>query len=59
MRARDGLPVVGAKPVEGHIELDDVGAKEHKVPNLCGQGERHLSLLVSTSCLPSRHPPGD
>ena len=28
------LPVVGAKPVEGHVQLDDVGAEQHVVPNL-------------------------
>lgn len=28
------LPVVGAEPVERHVQLDDVGAKQHEVPDL-------------------------
>lgn len=34
VRAGIRLPVVGAKPVERHVQLDDVGAKQHKVPDL-------------------------
>lgn len=28
------LPVVGSKPVEWSVQLDDVGAKKNKVSNL-------------------------
>lgn len=40
------LPVVSPKPVEWCVELDDVGAKEDKVPHLEGTGERCLSPAV-------------
>ena len=34
MKAGVRLPVVGAKPVERHVQLSDVGAEEHEVPDL-------------------------
>lgn len=28
------LPVIGAKPVEGRVQLDDVSTKKNKISNL-------------------------
>lgn len=32
--ARVFLPVIGSKPVEGGVQLDDVSAKKNKISNL-------------------------
>lgn len=62
VRARVRLPVVGAKPVEGHVQLDDVSAKQHKVPNLWTSREEEsqeacgLSPCPVAITLPASHP---
>ena len=63
VRARVRLPVVGAKPVEGHVQLDDVSAKQHKVPNLWTSREEDRvtgglrALTLPTGYHPTCFPP--
>lgn len=54
------LPVVGAKPVERHVQLSDVSAKEHKVPNLEEtQRSKYVTGSLQSLCLyPIQEPSG-
>lgn len=45
----NSLPVVGAKPVERHVQLGDVSAKKHKVPDLFRPRETNMSQEASRS----------